>query len=119
MYDAIQQTHSELIEAGSLAKQFVSNNQTQIARMLEEAQRAQDERTAKSRRSEHAEWFEGTLNASTFFGIAGEIKGGGQRFGMDEGVSFEMICSYWAGEVPNLEFKDFTLAMKTMRKNVA
>ncbi|XP_039442174.1 uncharacterized protein LOC120422712 [Culex pipiens pallens] len=59
MYDAIQQTHSELIEAGSLAKQFVSNNQTQIARMLEEAQRAQDERTAKSRRSEHAEWFEG------------------------------------------------------------
>lgn len=79
MYDAIQQTHSELIEAGSLAKQFVSNNQTQIARMLEEAQRAQDERTAKSRRSEHAEWFEGTLNASTFFlGLQVKLRGEGR-----------------------------------------
>ncbi|XP_058447262.1 uncharacterized protein LOC131427779 [Malaya genurostris] len=59
MYDAIKSTHSELLQAGTMAKEFVSNNQSEIARMLQDAQRLHDEQTAKSLRSEHGDWFEG------------------------------------------------------------
>lgn len=59
MYDAIKSTHSELLQAGTLAKEFVSNNQSEIAELLQNAQRSQEEQTLKSMRSEHAEWFEG------------------------------------------------------------
>ncbi|XP_055594375.1 uncharacterized protein LOC129745369 isoform X2 [Uranotaenia lowii] len=60
MYDAIKSTHSELLQAGTLAKEFVCNNQSDIARLLQDAQHTQNQQTAKSRRSEHEEWFEGT-----------------------------------------------------------
>lgn len=59
MYDAIKSTHSELLQAGTLVQEFVSNNQGEIAKLLHNAQRSQDEQTLKSHRSEHAEWFEG------------------------------------------------------------
>ncbi|XP_029730046.2 DNA fragmentation factor subunit beta [Aedes albopictus] len=59
MYDAIKSTHSELLQAGSLVQEFVSNNQSEIAKLLHNAQRSQDEQTLKSHRSDHAEWFEG------------------------------------------------------------
>ncbi|XP_062551288.1 uncharacterized protein LOC134216412 [Armigeres subalbatus] len=59
MYDAIKSTHSELLQAGTLAQEFVSNNQSEIAKLLSNAQRSQDEQTLRSQRSEHAEWFEG------------------------------------------------------------
>ncbi|XP_053695671.1 DNA fragmentation factor subunit beta [Sabethes cyaneus] len=59
MYDAIKSSHSELLQAGTLAKEFVGNNQSEIARLLQDARRSQDEQTAKSLRSEHQEWFEG------------------------------------------------------------
>ncbi|XP_058818974.1 DNA fragmentation factor subunit beta-like [Topomyia yanbarensis] len=59
MYDAIKTTHSDLLQAGTMAKEFVSNNQSEIARLLQDAQRLQDEQTARSLRSEHGEWFEG------------------------------------------------------------
>lgn len=59
MYDAIKSSHSELLQAGTLAKEFVSNNQSEIAELLQNAQRSQEEQTLRSLRSEHAEWFEG------------------------------------------------------------
>ncbi|XP_055633099.1 uncharacterized protein LOC129773510 [Toxorhynchites rutilus septentrionalis] len=59
LYDAIKSTHSELLQAGSLAREFVNSNQDEVLKLLQQAQRSQDEQTAKSRRNEHAAWFEG------------------------------------------------------------
>ncbi|ETN62080.1 caspase-activated nuclease [Anopheles darlingi] len=59
MYGAIKATHSDLLNAGELAKQFVSNNQPEISKILIDAQRGRDDLIRRSSRNEHEQWFEG------------------------------------------------------------
>uniref|UniRef100_A0A182J889 Uncharacterized protein n=1 Tax=Anopheles atroparvus TaxID=41427 RepID=A0A182J889_ANOAO len=59
MYNAIKATHTELLNAGELARQFVSNNQPEISKILYDAQRGRDDLIKRSARTEHEEWFQG------------------------------------------------------------
>ncbi|XP_053675703.1 DNA fragmentation factor subunit beta [Anopheles nili] len=59
MYNAIKSAHTDLLHAGELAQQFVSNNQPEISKILLSAQRGRDDLIERSTRSDHAEWFEG------------------------------------------------------------
>ncbi|XP_040167924.1 DNA fragmentation factor subunit beta [Anopheles arabiensis] len=59
MYNAIKTAHTDLLHAGELAQQFVSNNQPEISKILFNAQRGRDDLIQRSAREEHAEWFVG------------------------------------------------------------
>uniref|UniRef100_A0A182M0H1 CIDE-N domain-containing protein n=1 Tax=Anopheles culicifacies TaxID=139723 RepID=A0A182M0H1_9DIPT len=59
MYNAIKSAHTDLLHAGELAQQFVSNNQPEISKILCNAQRGRDDLIQRSARTEHAEWFVG------------------------------------------------------------
>uniref|UniRef100_A0A182VTZ2 CIDE-N domain-containing protein n=1 Tax=Anopheles minimus TaxID=112268 RepID=A0A182VTZ2_9DIPT len=59
MYNAIKSAHTDLLHAGELAQQFVSNNQPEISKILYNAQRGRDDLIQRSARTEHAEWFVG------------------------------------------------------------
>uniref|UniRef100_A0A182QKM7 CIDE-N domain-containing protein n=1 Tax=Anopheles farauti TaxID=69004 RepID=A0A182QKM7_9DIPT len=59
MYNAIKSAHTDLLHAGELAQQFVSNNQPEISKILFNAQRGRDDLIQRSARAEHAEWFQG------------------------------------------------------------
>lgn len=61
MYGAIKATHSDLLNAGELAKRFVSNNQPEISKILIDAQRGRDDLIRRSTREEHEQWFEGVF----------------------------------------------------------
>lgn len=64
MYNAIKTAHTDLLHAGELAQQFVSNNQPEISKILFNAQRGRDDLIQRSAREEHAEWFVGKTKAA-------------------------------------------------------
>ncbi|XP_058059770.1 DNA fragmentation factor subunit beta [Anopheles bellator] len=59
MYNAIRTTHTDLLNAGELAKQFVANNKPEISKILVDAQRGRDDLIRRSSRQDHEQWFEG------------------------------------------------------------